>query len=46
MISNLTLIRSSIKNKLFDITKEFKELQFQQSLRIELTKHDEDFKNK
>ena len=36
----LNLTRSSIKNKLFEITKEFK---FLQNLRMEFTKNDELF---
>ena len=39
-------LRTSIKNKLFEITKEFKEFKFQQSLRIEFTKNDKVFENK
>ena len=34
-----------LKNKLFEITKEFKEFKFQQNFRIEFTKNDEVFKN-
>ena len=34
----LNLTRSSIQNKLFEITEEFKEFIFQQNLQIELTK--------
>ena len=42
----LSLTRSSIKNKLFQITEEFKEFKFQQNLRIKLTKNDYIFQNK
>ena len=42
----LNLTRSSIKNKLFEISKKLKELKFQQNLQIELTKNDEVFKDK
>ena len=42
----LSLTRSSIKNELFEITKECKEFNFQQNLLIEFTKNDEAFKNK
>ena len=34
----LNLTKFSIKNQLFEITKEFKEFNFQQSVRIEFTK--------
>ena len=44
MMGNLT--RSSIKNKIFEITKEFKEFRFQQNLPVELAKNDEVFKSK
>ena len=33
------LSRSSFKNKLFEVTKEFKEFKLQQNLRIEFTKN-------
>ena len=36
----LNLARSSIKNKLFEKTKKFKELKFQQNLLVEFTKND------
>ena len=39
----LKLTRSSIKNKLFEISEEFREFKFQQNLRIEFTKNDEVF---
>ena len=42
---HLNLIRSAIKNKLFDITKEFIVFEFQENLQIEFTKNDEVFKN-
>ena len=42
---HLNLTRFSIKNKLFEITKEFKEFKFQQNLGIEFSKNDEVFKS-
>lgn len=41
----LSLTRSYIKNKLFEINKELKEYEFQQNLQIEFTKNDEVFIN-
>ena len=40
MTSSLTLEDHLLKNKLFEITKEFKEFHFQQNIRIEFTKND------
>ena len=40
------LTRSSFKNKLFEVTIEFKEFKFQQNLRIEFIKNYDIFKNK
>ena len=40
----LNLAISSIKNKLFETTKEFKEFKFHQNLAIEFTRNDEVFK--
>ena len=42
----LNITRSSIKNKLIEITKEFELFKFQQNLRIEFAKYYEVFKNK
>ena len=45
MMSSLIFKDLLLKNKLFEITKEFKEFKFQQNFRIEFTKNDEVFKN-
>ena len=42
----LNLTSSSIKNKLFEIHKKFKEFKFQQKLQIAFSKNWEAFKNK
>ena len=42
----LKLTRSSIKNKLFEISKEFKDFKLKQYVRTEFTEKDEVFKNK
>lgn len=42
----LDVIRSSIKNNLFETSKELLEFKFKQKLRKEFTKIDEVFKNK
>ena len=42
----LNLTWSSIKDKLFKITKECKEFKFEQNLQVEFTKNDEVFKGK
>ena len=41
---HLKLTKSAIKNKLFDITTEFKEFEFKVSFQIEFIKNDEVFK--
>ena len=40
------LFMKTIKNKLFEIAKEFKEFKFRQNLRVYFTKNDEDLVNK
>ena len=42
----LNLISSFFAYNLFEVTKEFKEIKFQQNIRIKFTKNDEVFKNK
>ena len=42
----MSILITSIRNKLFEITREFKEFEFQQNLQIESSKNDENFKNK
>ena len=41
---HLKLTKSAVKNKLFDITTEFKEFEFKVSFQIEFIKNDEVFK--
>ena len=41
----LIFTKSCIKNKLFEISGEFREFKFQQNLRTEFTKNDKAFKN-